>query len=335
MARHIPPRHLLPAQLAFFQKEVLRQGATAVSAFTAFVGRTASALQPGQLQQFHRQLFRLFLAIFDVPRSPTLSRSDAELIEQTALDGFMGLAVRLNENQFRPLFLAFLEWASADPATLAPPSPIPSAQARLRAFYRVLNALLARLKTLAVPYYALVLDTTVVQLQRFAVFHDTIDALWGAVVESVRLSALYDSSAELWTEAAYRRVARPLVNQLANTKRADDTAPSHLERVGSLLAPACAQLAAAVANDALWKLLNQDVLLKARADDPAVRHSTLLVLQALYNKLGEEFLILLPETIPFLAELLEDDDSIVERSTHETIKLIESLLGESLQSYLR
>ncbi|KAJ2617295.1 snoRNA-binding rRNA-processing protein utp10 [Coemansia sp. RSA 1365] len=363
MARHIPPRHLLPAQLAFFQKEVLRQGAAAVAAFTAFVGRTASALQPGQLQQFHRQLFRLFLAIFDAPRSPTLSRSDAELIEQTALDAFMRLAIRLNENQFRPLFLAFLEWASADSAALAPPSPIPSAQVaaddhlrrqdadetRLRAFYRVLNALLARLKTLAVPYYALVLDTTVAQLQRFAVFHDTIElqeeadrrekpapsALWGAVVESVRLSALHDSSAELWSEAVYRRVARPLVNQLSNTKRADDTAPLHLERVRSLLAPACAQLAAAVANDALWKLLNQDVLLKARADDPAVRHSTLLVLQALYNKLGEEFLILLPETIPFLAELLEDDDSLVERSTHETIKLIESLLGESLQSYLR
>ncbi|KAJ2807696.1 snoRNA-binding rRNA-processing protein utp10 [Coemansia guatemalensis] len=363
MARHIPPRHLLPAQLAFFQKDVLRQGAGAVAAFTAFAGRTASALQPGQLQQFHRQLFRLFLAIFDAPRCPTLSRDDAELIEETALDAFMRLAVRLNENQFRPLFLAFLEWASADPATLAQPAPIPSAQdtaddymrlqdaneTRLRAFYRVLNALLARLKTLAVPYYALVLDTTVVQLQRFAVSYDSIElqeeadrrekpapsALWGAIVESVRLSALHDTSAELWSEAAYRRIVRPLVNQLANTKRGNDAAPSHAERVRSLLAPACAQLAAAVANDALWKLLNQDVLLKARADDPTVRHSTLLVLQALYNKLGEEYLILLPETIPFLAELLEDDDSLVERTTHETIKLIESLLGESLQSYLR
>ncbi|KAJ2077855.1 snoRNA-binding rRNA-processing protein utp10 [Coemansia sp. RSA 988] len=363
MARHIPPRHLLPAQLAFFQKDVPRQGAGIIAAFTAFVGRTASALQPGQLQQFHRSLFRLFLAIFDVPRCTTLSRDDAELIEETALEAFMRLAVRLNENQFRPLFLAFLEWASADHASLAPPTTILSKkdttdaslrhqdaeETRLRAFYRVLNALFARLKTLAVSYYALVLDTTVVQLERFAVSYDSIElqeeadrrekpapsALWGAIVESVRLSALHDPSAELWSEAAYRRVLHPLVNQLANTKRTDGSAPSHAERVRSLLAPACAQLAAAVANDALWKLLNQDILLKARADDPAVRHSTLLVLQALYNKLGEEFLILLPETIPFLAELLEDDDSLVERTTHETIKLIESLLGESLQSYLR
>ncbi|KAJ2754358.1 HEAT repeat-containing protein 1, partial [Coemansia sp. BCRC 34490] len=56
---------------------------------------------------------------------------------------------------------------------------------------------------------------------------------------------------------------------------------------------------------------------------------------SLYEQLGEEYLILLPETIPYLAELLEDDDSRVERATRETIKVIESFLGESLQSYLR
>ncbi len=36
-----------------------------------------------------------------------------------------------------------------------------------------------------------------------------------------------------------------------------------------------------------------------------VRFAVLKVLKELYTKWGEEFLVLLPETIPFLAELME------------------------------
>ena len=36
-----------------------------------------------------------------------------------------------------------------------------------------------------------------------------------------------------------------------------------------------------------------------------VRQSVLHILMAMYHKLGESLLIMLPETIPFLAELLE------------------------------
>ena len=36
-----------------------------------------------------------------------------------------------------------------------------------------------------------------------------------------------------------------------------------------------------------------------------VRFAVLKVLQELYTRLGETFMVLLPETIPFLAELME------------------------------
>jgi hypothetical protein len=36
-----------------------------------------------------------------------------------------------------------------------------------------------------------------------------------------------------------------------------------------------------------------------------VRFAVLRALQELYTRLGEEFVVLLPETIPFLAELME------------------------------
>ncbi|KAJ2181023.1 snoRNA-binding rRNA-processing protein utp10, partial [Coemansia sp. RSA 532] len=132
----------------------------------------------------------------------------------------------------------------------------------------------------------------------------------------------------------------PLADQLPNTKpvageKPEDAYDAYISRVRDTLAPAASQLMATAGNDAMWKMLNQFVMLKSRSDFACVRHGALLVLQACYEKLGEEYLILLPETIPYLAELLEDDDSRVERATHETIRLIESYLGESLQSYLR
>ena len=39
-----------------------------------------------------------------------------------------------------------------------------------------------------------------------------------------------------------------------------------------------------------------------------VRLYTLKIAEAMYSKLGEEFTVLLPETIPFLAELMEGND---------------------------
>ena len=43
---------------------------------------------------------------------------------------------------------------------------------------------------------------------------------------------------------------------------------------------------------------------------------------------------MLPETIPFLAELMEDDDIEVEALVKKLVKRIEDLSGEKLTNYL-
>ncbi|KAJ2355584.1 snoRNA-binding rRNA-processing protein utp10 [Coemansia sp. RSA 2618] len=362
MAKNVPARQLLPAQFAFYQREAVRQDAATAELAVAFVGRTCAALPRAQLMQHYKQLFKFFLGAFDVARNPGVELAHAQALEQAALDAFMRLVVRLSEALFRPLFLTFVEWAGA--ASAAVPSIAWASgdcgrrqhadETRLRVFYRALNELYDKLRSILSPYYVQVMDTTVAQLERFGVSHASIEAqeeadrhekaapsaLWTAVLESVRLSSLHDAAGELWNEDTCRRVFRPLADQLPNTKppageRAEDAYDEYILRVRGVLAPAASQLLSAAGNDAMWKMLNQFVMLKSRSDSACVRHGALLVLQACYEKLGEEFLILLPETIPYLAELLEDDDPRVERATHETIRVIESYLGESLQSYLR
>jgi hypothetical protein len=118
----------------------------------------------------------------------------------------------------------------------------------------------------------------------------------------------------------------------------------------------------------MWKPLNYQVLMQSRHDDPRVRASgggvalwtdwsqvrvnALAAVREMYTRLGEELLVLLPETVrvmltvgrkpvsdggqvPFLAELLEDADERVEHACRDTIKTIETFLGESLQQYLQ
>lgn len=84
-----------------------------------------------------------------------------------------------------------------------------------------------------------------------------------------------------------------------------------------------------------------------------VRYAAVVVLKEVYSRLGNEFMSLLPETIPFLAELLEgkqlpldrgvcidrcpfaDESEDVEQETQSLISTIERELGESIQQYFQ
>ncbi len=47
------------------------------------------------------------------------------------------------------------------------------------------------------------------------------------------------------------------------------------------------------------------------------------------------YLVLLPETLPFLAELLEDSNPEVEELAQRTAKMLQELSGEDIAEYLR
>jgi len=55
----------------------------------------------------------------------------------------------------------------------------------------------------------------------------------------------------------------------------------------------------------------------------------------LTDRLGDEWLSMLPEMLPFISELQEDDDDVVEKETHRWIVKIEDVLGESLDNMLQ
>ena len=56
--------------------------------------------------------------------------------------------------------------------------------------------------------------------------------------------------------------------------------------------------------------------------------------QALTEQLGEEWLALLPEMLPYISELMEDEDEGVEKEARRWVKQIEGVLGERLDDML-
>jgi U3 small nucleolar RNA-associated protein 10 len=71
-----------------------------------------------------------------------------------------------------------------------------------------------------------------------------------------------------------------------------------------------------------------------RSDDAKERLSALRALDGIWESQTEELVQFVPETVSeFLAELLEDENSDVERLARSVLKRIEGVTG-SLQEYL-
>jgi U3 small nucleolar RNA-associated protein 10 len=101
--------------------------------------------------------------------------------------------------------------------------------------------------------------------------------------------------------------------------------------VGSLVA-----LGLAAGDEQLWKPLNYAVLEACGSDGRTeVKSAGLTCLLSLIKTLGEEYMVLLPECLPVLSELLEDSSDEISGRARDTVSMAEELLGESLEDSLR
>jgi hypothetical protein len=100
------------------------------------------------------------------------------------------------------------------------------------------------------------------------------------------------------------------------------------------LSPAVVALARASAHDAAWQTLHSAVLEFTRHAAPAVRAATLSLIVQLFERAGEGYIVLVADTLPAVAELLEDQDKQVKLQAHKTARKLQQLSGEDLSSFL-
>ena len=81
--------------------------------------------------------------------------------------------------------------------------------------------------------------------------------------------------------------------------------------------------------------VNKNLLRLLKSEKQRTRLAAVHCQKALTQTMGEDWLAMMPEMLPVISELQEDEDERVEQATHEWIKIIEGTLGESLAGMLQ
>lgn len=323
LASKIPPRVLLPTVCKCYSHLVTDQKNQLV-ALMSLLQEHIGHMDRDQLTLHQSELTTFFLTALDFRAAHCQDNLEkAEKIEGSVIHCLLSMVLKLSEVTFRPFFFKLLDWSRVS-------------KDRLLTFVRLSDAVAARLKGLFVLFAGNLVKPFSDLLRQS---QDTEDPLFACeqksslllrlVLDCLQKVFLFDSQRFLSCERA-EALMGPLVDQLENVQGSEG---EYRSRVAQALVPCLGQFAVALADGTLWKTLNYQILLKTRHTDQKVRVSALAALLELCSKLRESYMVLLPETIPFLAELMEDESEEVEKEVQRVVQEMENILGEPLQSY--
>ncbi|CAK4031147.1 U3 small nucleolar RNA-associated 10 [Lecanosticta acicola] len=234
----------------------------------------------------------------------------------------MDAVLKLNDATFRPFFLRLGEWAFTG-----------SGKDRQGLIYKATSlysfafAFFEQLKSLVTSYVSFILDNSAGLLQTMSPIKEAERELLVLVVRTLSSNFASDQDGFWQSPSHFDTIAKPLLELL---KKASILDPNEH------IIPAITELAAAANSPEHHKTINSfltsDLM---RHEDAAVKLAAVKCERALTGKLNIEWCQFIPEWLPFISELQEDDDGAVERETLRWIKQVGEVTGEDLNSMLQ
>ncbi|KAI3647864.1 hypothetical protein MP228_008085 [Amoeboaphelidium protococcarum] len=248
--------------------------------------------------QSYKQLFKLFVVVFD-----QLKDQEMEGISEV----FTQFVIKLTQSMFDPLYSRLSDWAQRSILNHCK-------------MLSILSSLLQSCQSLMVPYVfayseAILLQLSGAQLDGYSC---------GLSIEVLGKMFEYDQDGVL-KDDALKSFIDPLVRLVQ----------CNFDEVQSKLHTCVGNLLLLTKDNNVIKHLNTSILEKMRHQSADVRKRAISLLRYLYSQNGDSLLAFLPESMPVIAELLEDDDEEVEKKCRELIRVIEGCLGESLDEHLK
>ena len=160
---------------------------------------------------------------------------------------------------------------------------------------------------------------------------DVEQRLVAHILDTLTLCFMYDNQG--FVDASFSSLV-VVTEQLDNVALGAERYAQLMKRS---LIPCVAQLAASVTKNKQehWSALNHQLLLRSRNAAVEMRLWTLRCMTQMWHTVGEEIVSVMPETVPYLSELLQDSDPEVEAAANELAEVMQSYLGEeSLRDYL-
>lgn len=247
-------------------------------------------------------------------------------------DVLIAMILKMNEPQLKNVYGQLRDWSSAD-----------NMKSRQVAFWSISCRLAKELRVLFLPCFTMVFPDLIVALKQVSESEEppqkkrrtTKDITVHREVLSAALAAL---------EQALRADSHQGGNWLRDNG-SNERFESILECLDGLMLHApdldplmscITALGLAAGDDVFWKPLNHSVLriCQVEGNSKCVRLGLGCLLE-LMKSLGEEYLTLLPEILPILAELLEDANEEIAKLAREVVAHAETLTGEDLEERLR
>lgn len=332
LAQFVPSRVLIPAVEEVYDRILQKFHYQSIEPLMELMYQIFTTSDSKDVKSMQADATEFFLKAMqfrnDISGKIDIEFEEINEVELFIIRALVGLTMKLSEGSFRPLFESIVQWAIKDE---------PENYNRAITFFRLTNEVSVALQSLFLLFSSDLVDSAGPMLNKcnpakendqkcFADDSEKNLYLTQFILRTLHNIFLYDHQNFINTHR-FDIVMQPIVDQIENADILKN------ESMIQLLRLCIAQLAVAASDDILWKQLNYQVLLKTRSDDPEIRILGLKICVDMAKKLGEDFEPLVPETIPFLSELLEDENYKVVEACQAGVRELELTVGESLQKY--
>lgn len=240
------------------------------------------------------------------------------LAEQVGLE----MTLKLNDAAFRPVFIRLTEWVT----TGSPKTNQHARVLRATSLFSFTYLLFEQLKSIVTSYASYLLESAVDFLITLNPKNNDEHELLTVLLQALSSSFSHDQDDFWQAPSHFDAIASSVLKQLEKAEALSST--DHT-------IPAITALASAVASPEHHKAMNATILQCLRHGDAVVRLAAVKCERAMTERLTFDWLALLPEMLPFISELQEDDDEEVEREVLRWVHQIEEVTGESLEGMLQ
>ena len=299
LATTIPPHTTLSLSTQLLEKVWCE--ASSVPAFVNFVADNCKRLERNQLSSVSKQVVELFTMALGYRTKPGIDMDSVNQVEESIISAFLTIALRLSLEDFIPVYhkLVSLHMVGTN--------------SQLTTMFNLTSKVASKLKSLFSfgVESCLVGVTNILKEERPA-------ELVSACLNSLTMVMTYNK-VEMITIVQYEQLVATLLSPLVLTS------PS--------LSPCLVQLTISTPDDTNWKHLHYQLLLILRDSRASIRLMILSVLTKCVTDRTDTYLPVLPDAVPFLQEILEDDDQTVEAACRDFIQHMETTFGQNLESY--
>lgn len=324
LASLVPKRVLIPNIEEVYEKMISKQNFESIEHLMELLHEIINQTEMKDLKNYTSELTEFFLRALKI-RSE-FNDKNVDEIESCVMKSFVAMTLKLSEGSFRPLFEELHNWALREDA---------EDFNRAITFFRLTAQISGALKSLFLLFASDVVDCSGPMLDKCNTtksdencFDENEKNFYLAtfILKTLQNIFLHDHQ-NFINSSRFEIVMQPIVDMIENEGFIAK------EENREILTATIAQLPCSASDDILWKQLNYQVLMKTRSDSVEQRILGLKICVEMAKKLGQSYESLLPETIPFLSELLEDEDYQVVEATQNGVRELEETIGESLQKH--